>query len=648
MQDAFPVFPRLFSILSSVAIVLMGLFSPATQALTMDQTRYKMAVDAIRAQRPAEARALRQQLGHYPLALYIDYYDLLLQPDSSRLDEVLRFVGQDPQGLLAGRLKARYLRLLADEQKWPAYMQLANGEPRSLGLRCQYYLARWSTGEQEVAYQFANDIWMHSGSRPGECSALFMKWKDAGRMTPEKVWQRMLLVFPQRNSSSMLDYLNNELQGSLRQSNGQLLASLYAKPEQLLVLLPQQKGGDGAIMATLTLQRLASQEPLEARALYGRAKSAYGLNTEQTLAVEGSIARQFLLDKSGPERAWVDQALRRQHDPALIELRLRQAVWEADWHGVKSWVQRIPGSARSDVRWTYWLARAEEALGKKQHAQALYRQASYERSYYGFLAADRVGVRMPFNPAPLTPALTMSQASARWSAVARVRELLALQEHDQARSEWIFLMDSVSQADKLQLGSMALEAEWYDLAVLSSIRAKAWDALELRFPTPMNSVFSHFATLQGVDMSLLYALARQESALYHKAQSPVGASGLMQLMPTTAAHMAKKIGFPYMGQQQLIDPEVNIRLGSAYIKELLNNYGGNRVLAAAAYNAGPGRVRQWRRISAGKNMDVWVENIPYRETRNYVQNVLVFNAIYQRKLQHGARFLTEKERTMKY
>ena len=623
------------------------LVAPA-QALTSEQSQYLSALQAIRAQRPAEARAIRQQLGDYPLALYIDYYDLYLHPDTTRLGEVRQFVAQDRQGLLAGRLKARYLRLLADEQRWTDYLQLADGEPRSLGLRCQYYLARWATGEQEAAYRFADDIWMHAGSRPGECSSLFTQWKLAGRMTQEKIWQRMLLVFPTRDSRSMLAYLQKELSGSAEQLAADRLVQLYDTPERLLEILPTTAGSDTAQMATLALQRLAKSEPLQARSLYEQARTRYALSTAQVLAVEGSIARQLMLDRNADERPWVDRALRRQHDPDLIELRLRQAVWESDWRGVKLWVQRIPDTARSDVRWTYWLARAEEALGRKQHAMTLYRQASYERSYYGFLAADRVKAKMPFNAVPLAPALSLSQAISRWSAVARVQELLAIGEHDQARSEWIFLMDAVPQADKLQLGSLALQTGWYDLAVLSSIRAKAWDVLELRFPMPMSSVFSRFAKARGVDMSLLYALARQESALYHRAQSPVGASGLMQLMPTTASHVAKKMGFSLADKQQLIDPEVNVRLGSAYLKELLDNYGGNRVLAAAAYNAGPGRVRQWRRASGGKSMDVWVENIPYKETRHYVQNVLVFNAIYQQKLQPGARFLSEKERTMKY
>lgn len=255
---------------------------------------------------------------------------------------------------------------------------------------------------------------------------------------------------------------------------------------------------------------------------------------------------------------------------------------------------------------------------------------------------------MPMNRVPLKPSLALETAITRWSAVARVRELLALNEDDQARGEWNYLLDQVSYDDKLQLGSVALQQQWFDLAVLASISAKAWDVLDLRFPTPMASTFSRYAEARDMEQSFLYALARQESALYPKAQSPVGASGLMQLMPATAAHMAKKIGFELQGSRQLIDPEVNVNLGSAYIKELLDNYGGNRILAAAAYNAGPGRVRQWRRLSGGKSFDVWVENIPYRETRNYVQNVLVFNAIYQENLRSPVKFLTERERKAKY
>ena len=641
------------TILFRFFIFVSGLFlfsglSTIASARTSQQILYLQALDAVRSGQSEQARHIRDQLGSYPLALYVDYYDLYLEPDISKLDQVSAFIAKDPQGLLAGRLTAKYMRLLASNGQWETLLHFIGKEPKSLGLRCSYYFAKWATGEQQIAYQFADDLWMHAESRPGECDALFEQWKLAGLLTAEKVWQRMLLVYPQSKSVNLLNHLSELLTGSVYSSKGAVLVQLFLQPEQIATLLPQGRDADTRAMATMALQRVAATEPSLARSLLVEARQRYGLQEEEVVRVEGSIARKFMLERTASERPWIDKALQRQHEPALMELRLRMALWESDWQGVKLWVQKIPDSARSDVRWTYWLARAEEAQGRYPHAKALYRQASYERSFYGFMAADRVGAPIPLNRTPLKSSITVSQAMQKWPAVARVKELLALGERDQARGEWNYLMSQVEYNDKLQLGGVALKSQWYDLAVLSSISAKAWDVLDLRFPTPIPSTFSRYAKTRAVETSLLYALARQESALYPYAQSPVGASGLMQLMPSTAEHTARKLGFELAGARQLTDPELNIRLGSAYLKELLDNYGGNRILATAAYNAGPGRVRQWRRQSGGKPFDIWVENIPYRETRNYVQNVMVFNAIYQYRLREPVNFLTEKERKARY
>jgi Soluble lytic murein transglycosylase and related regulatory proteins (some contain LysM/invasin domains) len=628
--------------------VLLSAIASIAEARTPQQTLYLQAIDAIRSGQSAQARAIRSRLGDYPLALYIDYYDLYLTPDLTKLDAVSQFIAQDPQGLLAGRLTAKYIRLLASNGQWDSLLHFMGQEPKSLDLRCTYYYAKWATGAQQEAYQFADDLWMHNASRPGECDSLFEEWNKAGLLTAEKIWQRMLLVYPDTKTVNLLNHLDGLLAGSAYAAKADVLVQLFDNPSDLLSLLSPAQDPDSRQMAALTLKRLASTDPANARTLLQQARQQYGLQEEEVLLVEGAIARAFMVDRVADERPWIDTALMRQHDPALIELRLRMALWESDWQGVKQWVQRIPDSARSDVRWTYWLARAEEAQGRAQHAKALYRQASYERSFYGFMAADRVGAPIPLNRVPLRGVFSVSKATEQWPAVARVRELLALGERDMARGEWNYLLGQVEYNDKLELGSVALKAKWYDLAVLASINAQAWDVLELRFPTPSPSTFAYYAKSRAVETSLLYALARQESALYPYAQSPVGASGLMQLMPATAAHTARKLGFELEDSRQLTDPELNIRLGSAYLKELLDNYGGNRILAAAAYNAGPGRVRQWRRQSGGKPFDIWVENIPYRETRNYVQNVMVFNAIYKSRLQEPVRFLTDKERKTMY
>jgi soluble lytic murein transglycosylase len=314
----------------------------------------------------------------------------------------------------------------------------------------------------------------------------------------------------------------------------------------------------------------------------------------------------------------------------------------------QKWINLMPRAGRDDIHWSYWLARAEQQLGNKAHAKALFQQASYDRSYYGFMAAIQSGMPIRITEEILQPEYNWQEAVRLWPALLRIEELIALDETGMARNEWLFLLDQSRYENKLQLGLVAQQRGWAHLGIQASIRAKAKNALALRFPTPKQSMFSRYAKARDVDASLLYALARQESAMYERAQSPVGASGLMQLMPATAAHTAQKLGETPPSPNALTNADTNVRLGSAYIKGLLDQYDGNRVLAAAAYNAGPGRVRKWRRESTGQPVDLWVENIPYKETRNYVQNVMVFNAIYQERLNQPVDFLSDSERRLRY
>jgi soluble lytic murein transglycosylase len=224
------------------------------------------------------------------------------------------------------------------------------------------------------------------------------------------------------------------------------------------------------------------------------------------------------------------------------------------------------------------MARSLEKQGRQKPARDLYLETASLRGFYGFMAAQRTGVpyRMK-NQSVAHKVPDWQSASRRWPFLLRVRELLAMNEITAARSEWIHNMDRNSVAQRLEFGHIALNQGWHELAILSSIRAEAWDALDLRFPLPLKRTFSQMAQERTMNTSLLYAISRQESALYPLAQSPVGARGLMQLMPATAKETAGKLGVPYRNEQQLFDPAMNIRLGSAYIKRLLDVYDGNRI-----------------------------------------------------------------------
>ncbi|MFQ2482787.1 transglycosylase SLT domain-containing protein [Aeromonas caviae] len=623
------------------ALWMPGLLAPAF-AQTMEQSLYRQAHEAVRANDQVKFSQLRARLIHYPLLPYLDYYQLAFRPGAADYNDVTRFIRQHGDTPQSNRLERSYLTYLAQSQQWSQFLRFYPAKPSSTDLLCQHYQARYYTGHQSEALQEAGKLWLSGQSRPDACDPLFQLWQQAGLRTQEKIWERMNLAFEAQNPN-LIRHLGAQL-GSGMKGYGDQMIALYDQPVRAMNPANFTAAPPSRHLLSLGLARYANQEPDAVLRQLGEMTRRFGLNHAEVSRVEKAAARRLLLDRSSDQRAWLDTALVRLKDPELVELRARLAVWEQDWRGLEGWVKRMPMALQKEDRWRYWMARSLEEQGRQKPARELYLETANLRGFYGFMAAQRTGVPYRIkNQSVAHKVPDWRTASQRWPFLLRVRELLAMNEITAARSEWIHNMDRNSVAQRLEFGHIALNQGWHELAILSSIRAEAWDALDLRFPLPLKRTFSQMAQERTMNTSLLYAISRQESALYPLAQSPVGARGLMQLMPATARETAGKLGVPYRNEQQLFDPAMNIRLGSAYLKRLLDVYDGNRILAAAAYNAGPGRVKRWREQSENKPMDVWVESIPYRETRNYVQNVLSFDLIYQHKLQQPLRFMSERE-----
>ena len=632
-----------------VVLLLSGLmaFNTAASSLSSQRARFIAVTQQIKDGNFSSMAAAKDELDDYPLLPYLDYYALSYQPDINRLNAVQRFVAQYPKSYLASRLTERYAYLLMQNNMWREYLQLQPDEPQSMTLRCAWHMAQYQTGKTDKAVSFARKIWFYGHSRPATCDGLFSLWKQAGGLTENDIWKRMVLAF-NADEPRLMNHLLQQMTSSNGIYHASKLISVYSQPENLETLLPVTSDDRTRKIAGLALQRWADKDTEAVLARYLAIKARYQLSEADLVPVKAEIARDMMLERIKTSRVWLDNTLLQSRDNSLLELRVRLALAEMDWRGIKRWINLMPRSGRDDIHWSYWLARAEQQLGNKSHAKALFQQASYDRSYYGFMAAMQSGMPIRITEDVLQPEYKWKEAVRLWPALQRIEELIALDETAMARSEWLYLLDQSKYDSKLQLGLVAQQRGWAHLGIQASIRAKAKDVLALRFPTPKKAVFSRYAKARDMDVSLLYALARQESAMYERAQSPVGASGLMQLMPATAADTAQKLGEIPPSPNALTNAETNVRLGSAYIKGLLDQYDGNRVLATAAYNAGPGRVRKWRRESSGQPVDLWVENIPYKETRNYVQNVLVFNAIYQDRLNRPVNFLTDSERRLRY
>ena len=623
------------------ALCVPGLVAPVF-AQTMEQSLYREGYDAVRANDQERFQQIRARLNHYPLLPYLDYYQLAFRPGAADYNDVTRFIRQHGDTPQSNRLERSYLTYLAQSQQWSQFLRFYPAKPNSSDLLCMHYQARYYTGHKSEALQEAGKLWLTGQSRPDACDPLFQLWQQAGLRTQEKIWQRMNLAFEAQNPN-LIRHLGAQLGGSLKPYGDQMIA-LFDQPARAMNPASFSTAPPSRQLLSLGLARYANEQPEPALRQLGEMKRRFGLNQAEVARVERAAARRLLLDRSLAQRNWLDATLVRMKDAELVELRARLAIWEQDWRGLEGWVKRMPMALQKEDRWRYWLARSLEVQGRQKPARELYLETANLRGFYGFMAAQRTGVPYRIkNQSVGHKVPDWRTASSRWPFLVRVRELLAMNEITAARSEWIHNMDRNPVAQRLEFGHIALNQGWHELAILSSIRAEAWDAIDLRFPLPLKRTFSQMAQERTMNTSLLYAISRQESALYPLAQSPVGARGLMQLMPATAKETAAKLGVPYRNEQQLFDPTMNIRLGSAYLKRLLDVYDGNRILAAAAYNAGPGRVKRWREQSTNKPMDVWVESIPYRETRNYVQNVLSFDLIYQHKLQQPLRFMSERE-----
>ncbi|MCE9957269.1 transglycosylase SLT domain-containing protein [Aeromonas media] len=623
------------------ALCVPGLVAPVF-AQTMEQSLYREGYDAVRANDQERFQQIRARLNHYPLRPYLDYYQLAFRPGAADYNDVTRFIRQHGDTPQSNRLERSYLTYLAQSQQWSQFLRFYPAKPNSTDLLCMHYQARYYTGHKSEALQEAGKLWLTGQSRPDACDPLFQLWQQAGLRTQDKIWQRMKLAFEAQNPN-LIRHLGAQLGGSLKPYGDQMIA-LFDQPARAMNPASFSTAPQSRQLLSLGLARYANEQPEPALRQLGEMKRRFGLNQAEVARVERAAARRLLLDRSLAQRNWLDATLVRMKDAELVELRARLAIWEQDWRGLEGWVKRMPMALQKEDRWRYWLARSLEVQGRQKQARELYLETANLRGFYGFMAAQRTGVPYRIkNQSVGHKVPDWRTASSRWPFLVRVRELLAMNEITAARSEWIHNMDRNPVAQRLEFGHIALNQGWHELAILSSIRAEAWDAIDLRFPLPLKRTFSQMAQERTMNTSLLYAISRQESALYPLAQSPVGARGLMQLMPATAKETAAKLGVPYRNEQQLFDPAMNIRLGSAYLKRLLDVYDGNRILAAAAYNAGPGRVKRWREQSTNKPMDVWVESIPYRETRNYVQNVLSFDLIYQHKLQQPLRFMSERE-----
>ena len=586
-------------------------------------------------------------LQDYPLYPYLEYRQLTQDFSTQTASAVKNFIQHYPTLPLAHSLTTRFINELARREDWRGLLAFSPQEPGTVTARCNWYYAKWATGEQQVAWQGAKKLWLSGSSRPSSCDTLFSVWQEAGQQNPETTLERIRLAMKAGNSN-LVNFLAKQLPDDY-QTIATALMDQQNDPQTLSSFVSSVGATPFTRQATMmAFSRLARADAEQARQMIPMLVKAQKLDEQQTQALKESVAWQLMgNDITSSQARWRDDVIMRSESTSLIERRVRMALGDNDRRGLNTWIARLPVEDKAKDEWQYWQADLLLERGRKKEGEGLLRNLMKERGFYPMVAAQRLGVdySLSMDKAPaIEPSLINS------AEIARVKELMYWGMDNLARSEWRSLLSDHSVNQQHMLASYALQQNWWDLSVQATISGKLWNSLEERFPLAWQPQFNRYISGKSIPLSYAMAIARQESAWNPKVRSPVGATGLMQLMPATAQHTVQKFSLEgYSNSSQLLDADTNIKIGTQYLESVYQQFGLNRIFASAAYNAGPGRVHLWQDNSAGK-LDVvaFIETIPFKETRGYVKNVLAYDAYYRHFLHQPGKLFTDNEWQQRY
>lgn len=621
--------------------------APPTDAFAEQRAKYLQAQRAWALGNSSQYRQLKSELTHYPLKIYLDFNELAPRLSSLPLKDVDQFFTEHGETVPSIRLRYRLLAQLAEKQRWKDYINYFTPAINETEYRCNFLRARLITGDKTALKEVA-PLWNIDRNQVKACDPLFTLWRKAGGQTPELTWERFLKVSA-RQDKALAGFLQKQLPTSY-QAAATRVQNAYVNPKIIRqnpwpIATPFERDA-----VSVGIDRLARVDASDALAAWKKYETSTSFSTEEKKSVNKNIAIRYLFQKNDSGARALAIAHPDIRDGDLIEWILRERLRQLDFESLYEWLAYLPEELQQHERWQYWRARAMDELKIKEannsSAREIYQKLKTTRSFYGFAAADILNSPYALQDQPVTFSEPALKEVLDDGSVKRAREFLLLEDATSANREWNYALRHFSQEQRKIAGRVALNWQWHRQGIQSMIQANYWDDLTVRFPTQYQDIVTQNAKQTGLSPVFIYSIIRQESAFIPDARSPVGATGLMQLMPATAAETAKRNKVAYQ-PSDLINPSKNIALGSRFLKQMMDRFNHNRLLTAAAYNAGPNRVNQWFSPDKSLPADVWIETIPFRETRGYVQNILSFSVIYSYRLGEQPIFLTANEKKQK-
>jgi soluble lytic murein transglycosylase len=586
-----------------------------------------------------------------PLAGWFEYAALRRGSGGRGLDALSSEQGQAFLNRYRGQAVAEtfreaWLAVLAKREDWPSYRAAWSSKVKSTALRCAELNARQALGAADAQWVAdAQAIWRSTGKAlPGECDAPMAVLAAKGGLEPTLRWERIEKAAAELQSGVIRAAARGLPADEFALAND--YAAFLESPHDRALNWP--KTARSRLVASHGLARRAKSSPLSAQTLMPKFASALGFNDEERGRALYQAALQTVASYEPESATRLNAVPEVAYDERLHEWRVREAMARSDWAAALVAVRKMGSTQRNDSRWQYFEGRLLEMTGQAEAAKALFREAAKKAEFHGFLAADKLNAPYALCPIELKPNHSAKTAVARDPAMVRAMLLYRLDREGWAAQEWKDALSRFDQAQRWLAVEIAQDNGWFDRGVfgLVTVDGKRYPEelrlYELRFPLHHDGTIRREAAKQNIDPTWIAAEIRAESIFNPNARSHADARGLMQVLPSTGAGLAKRLGLPWRDGNDLYDSDFNIALGTAYLRELEDKYANQTYIAIAAYNAGPAPVARWRSQRPGMPADFWIETISYKETREYVARILAFSVIYDWRLNRSAMPVTDR------
>lgn len=582
---------------------------------------------------PHDSAALRA----YPLYPYVQaarlrYGLTRVSPDrrdaalEKRIRHFLESHGDEP---VTEELRRDWLRFLGERKAWAEFQEYAPAGLSDLALRCYAGSARLAARDLDGLREEVLALWMTHRDVPQACKPVFAWLDTEERLSDIEIGQRaryaaferlplpaaLASLPPARRAVWMFwsRLLEQPGPGLERHLSGENLLKKDG--------LPRPPDTDIAEALVEAFDRVARRDSRHARRVFERLMQLDAFGEQELSRLRRSYALGLAYDFDPEAVEQFDELPESALDALSHEWRVRAALLHREWRRALRWLEALPPPQRQEPRWRYWRARMLERLRDKKAARALYAEVAREREYYAFLAAERLARKPELRPVALGQDPAAQAVLDGLPSMQRAKELFFCDLPELAAAEFRYALRDRPPDLKLQAARLASAWGWHDRSVLLLSELQHWDDLVLRFPLPYAREIEAAARSSGLPADWIYAVLRTESLYNARAASGAGALGLLQLRLPTARQMAQRAGLPRPAREDLFRPEVNIPIGAQYLNELQQRFKGRWILTLAAYNAGPQRIPDWLPDEA-VDADIWIENIPYNETRAYVQRAL--------------------------